>query len=130
MPAHSRMRAYDRDLVRGGHYGQRSREPHKQAEHMAAPTNAANVKKALANGEPSTHGTKRLQSHAWPSVRFQPLSSCRVPALVTLASDPIRIRPAIGISVLGGEAKLGRGTPRDRTAVDLRAKARHSAGRE
>ena len=26
---------------------------------MAAPTNAAHVKKALANSEPSTHGTKR-----------------------------------------------------------------------
>jgi hypothetical protein len=26
---------------------------------MAAPTNAANVKKALANSEPSTHGTQR-----------------------------------------------------------------------
>ena len=26
---------------------------------MAAPTNAANVKKALANPEPSTHGTGR-----------------------------------------------------------------------
>jgi hypothetical protein len=51
------MRAFDRDLIRGGHYGQRSCEPHKQAEHMAAPTNAANVKKALANSEPSTHGT-------------------------------------------------------------------------
>src|SRR6476469_6570907 len=34
----SRMRAFDRDLIRGGHYGQRSCEPHKQAEHMAAPT--------------------------------------------------------------------------------------------
>ena len=31
-------------------------EPHLQAEHMAAPTNAANVKKVLANPEPSTHG--------------------------------------------------------------------------
>jgi len=58
------MRAYDRDLVRGGHYGQRSRELHKQAEHMAAPTNAANVKKALANGEPSTHGTSRKWRYA------------------------------------------------------------------
>jgi hypothetical protein len=28
----------------------------QKAEHMAAPTNAANVKKALANSEPSTHG--------------------------------------------------------------------------
>src|SRR5436309_16143271 len=52
------MRGFDRDLIRGGHYGQRSCEPHLKAEHMAAPTNAANVKKALANSEPSTHGTK------------------------------------------------------------------------
>ena len=28
----------------------------QKAAHMAAPTNAANVKKALANPEPSTHG--------------------------------------------------------------------------
>jgi hypothetical protein len=52
------MRAFDRDLIRGGHYGQRSYEPHQQAEHMAAPTNAAFVKKVLANSEPSTHGPK------------------------------------------------------------------------
>jgi hypothetical protein len=53
------MRAFDRDLIRGGHYGQRSYEPHQQAEHMAAPTNAALVKKVLANSEPSTHGPLR-----------------------------------------------------------------------
>jgi len=28
----------------------------QQAEHMAAPTKACDVKKALANPEPSTHG--------------------------------------------------------------------------
>jgi hypothetical protein len=56
VPAHCRMRVVDRDLIRGGHYGQRSCEPHLQAEHMAAPTNAAYVKKVLANSEPSTHG--------------------------------------------------------------------------
>ena len=33
--------------------------PRSKAEHMAAPTNAAGVKKALANPEPSTHGPKR-----------------------------------------------------------------------
>ena len=49
------MRANDRDLIRGGHYGQRSCEPHSKAEHMAAPTNAALVKITLANAEPSTH---------------------------------------------------------------------------
>jgi hypothetical protein len=59
VPAHNRMRAFDRDLIRGGHYGQRSCEPHLQAEHMAAPTKPANVKKALANPEPSTHGPSR-----------------------------------------------------------------------
>ena len=53
------MRAVDRDLIRGGHYGQRSCEPHSKAEHMAAPTNAALVKKVLANSEPSTHGPER-----------------------------------------------------------------------
>jgi hypothetical protein len=59
------MRAYDRDLIRGGHYGQRPRVPHLKAEHMAAPTKAANVKKVLANSEPSTHGTKQT----WQFVR-------------------------------------------------------------
>jgi len=49
------MRGYDRDLIRGGHYGQRPGVPRSKAEHMAAPTNAADVKKVLANPEPSTH---------------------------------------------------------------------------
>ena len=53
------MRAIDRDLIRGGHYGQRPCVPRLKAEHMAAPTNAAYVKKVLANPEPSTHGTTR-----------------------------------------------------------------------
>ena len=56
------MRPIDRDLIRGGHYGQRSREPRSKAEHMAAPTNAALVKKVLANSEPSTHGPFRRSS--------------------------------------------------------------------
>jgi hypothetical protein len=40
------MRAFGRDLIRGGHYGQRSCEPRQQAEHMAAPTNAAKREKS------------------------------------------------------------------------------------
>jgi hypothetical protein len=51
------MREFGRDLIRGGHYGQRSCEPHLKAEHMAAPTKAAKREKVLANLEPSTHGT-------------------------------------------------------------------------
>jgi hypothetical protein len=58
------MRAFDRDLIRGGHYGQRSREPRSKAEHMAAPTNTALVKKVLANSEPSTHGPCRTSGEA------------------------------------------------------------------
>jgi hypothetical protein len=57
VPAHLRMRAFERDLIRGGHYGQRSSEPRKQAEHMAATDQPHREKKALANQEPSTHGT-------------------------------------------------------------------------
>ena len=64
VPLHLRMGPFDWDLIRGGHYGQRSCEPRKQAEHMAAPTKAANVQIFLANSEPSTHGTKRIsRSH-------------------------------------------------------------------
>jgi hypothetical protein len=48
MPLHCRMRVIDRKLIRGSHYGQRPREPHLKAEHMATATNPANVKKSLA----------------------------------------------------------------------------------
>ncbi len=44
--------------------------PHLKAEHMAAPTKAANVKKALANSEPSTHGTKRTIAAPLQFVRY------------------------------------------------------------
>src|SRR6516165_2453342 len=64
------MRVIDRDLIRGGHYGQRSCEPHLKAEHMAAPTNSANVKISLANSEPSTHGTKRTSRGSVPMSAF------------------------------------------------------------
>ena len=73
------MRAFDRDLIRGGHYGQRSCEPHKQAEHMAAPTNAANVKKALANREPSTHGTYETNGLGQPGSAIRVIPDLRPP---------------------------------------------------
>src|SRR5262245_16708918 len=67
----SRLRAFDRDLIRGRHYGQRPCVPREQAEHMAAPTQPANVKKTLANSEPSTHGTKRTSQGVCLFVRFR-----------------------------------------------------------
>jgi hypothetical protein len=45
----------------------------QKAEHMAAPTNAANVKKALANSEPSTHGTTRT----FRNVRYLVAVGCK-----------------------------------------------------
>jgi hypothetical protein len=63
-PMHGRMRAIDRDLIREGHYGQRPCVPHSKAEHMAAPTNAANVMKALANSAPSTLCGRRFRPAA------------------------------------------------------------------
>ena len=56
--------------LRGRHYGQRSCEPHQQVEHTAAPTSLQNVKKTLANGEPSTHGGKAEVSFQGRQVRF------------------------------------------------------------
>ena len=46
------MRAFDRDPIREGHYGQRPCEPHSKAGHIAASTNAA-AATILDNPEPS-----------------------------------------------------------------------------
>ena len=56
MPLHCRMRAFDRDLIRGGHYGQRSCEPHQIGRTHGCTDQQSNVKILLANSEPSTHG--------------------------------------------------------------------------
>ena len=46
------------------------RVPQKQAAHMAAPTEGQNIKKALAKGEPSTHGAKQTLGSAGTNDRF------------------------------------------------------------
>ena len=58
------MRAFDRDLIRGRHYGQRPRVPRSKAGHMAAPTAAAFAQKSLDSPEPSTHGPASSRSGA------------------------------------------------------------------
>ena len=50
MPPHCRMRAFDRDLIRGGHYGQRPCAPHKQAK----------AQLTLSTREPQTVRPQRL----------------------------------------------------------------------
>src|SRR5436305_15091090 len=84
------MRGFDRDLIRGGHYGQRSCEPHLKAEHMAAPTNAANVKKALANSEPSTHGTDETHQSSRPTSVARCEADLTWAMLFSLWPDPTR----------------------------------------
>src|SRR4051812_45988354 len=81
--------SFDRDLIRGGHYGQRSCEPH---ENMAAPTNAALVKKALANSEPSTHGPSRRSAVLQQFGRFRSEADIqrRAPAQSPKRLDPQR----------------------------------------
>jgi hypothetical protein len=59
VPSHHRMRVFDRDLIRGGHYGQRSCETASEGRTHGCTDQACYVKKVLANPEPSTHGTSR-----------------------------------------------------------------------
>ena len=51
------MRAFDRDLIRGGHYGQRSCETAQTGRTHGCTDQQRDVKIFLANPEPSTHGT-------------------------------------------------------------------------
>jgi hypothetical protein len=68
----------------------------QKAEHMAAPTNAANVKKALANSEPSTHGTSR---HFVATQQFGRFRSVRGhPARTSVPSTYFSLVVALGLS--------------------------------
>src|SRR5262245_4610957 len=50
------MRGFDRDLIRGGHYGQRPLCAALTGRTHGCTDQPANMKKTLANSEPSTHG--------------------------------------------------------------------------
>ena len=52
MPLHSRMRGFDRDLIRGKHYGQRSCEPHLKGRTHGCTDQVCYAKILLANPEP------------------------------------------------------------------------------
>jgi transposase len=53
-PWHLPMRGFDRDLIRGGHYGQRSRVPRKTGRTHGCSDHCCKVKILLANPEPAT----------------------------------------------------------------------------
>jgi len=62
--------------------------PHKQAAHMAAPTEGQNIKKALANGEPSTHGAKRTFGRPGSKDRFGEKRTFALNATPDLGGQP------------------------------------------
>jgi transposase len=69
--------------------------PHQQAAHMAAPTEGQNIKKILANGEPSTHGAKQM---GW----MAPAHGIRVPKLWKRSSNHEPKEPsAMEITTIG-----------------------------
>src|SRR4051794_23233957 len=109
------MRPFDRDLIRGRHYGQRSCEPHSQAEHMAAPTNAAFVKKALANSEPSTHGPFETCGDVRCAVAIEGKADSSCSYLVLSFLDPFRTRAFILRLRLRARATSPAGSSADET---------------
>src|SRR5271170_8378184 len=91
------MRAFDRDLIRGGHYGQRSCEPHQTGRTHGCTDQACNVKILLANSEPSTHGTKR---------RFWSVCPMVASLIGRLGSSAFRLSTAAVLMSLRGLALL------------------------
>src|SRR5215813_4168 len=102
------MRAVDRDLIRGGHYGQRSWVPHSKAEHMAAPTKGCDVKILLANPEPSTHGPKRTSraSAAMSAVGAQRGPPPKLCWDSLLAQEQPLVRPHLFVTTRLGRGRL------------------------
>lgn len=81
-----RARAFDRDLIRGEHYGQRpsSRRSKRPGTWQLRP---ATSQKTLANPEPSTHGPNKCRVHT-KSVRGENLSAPRRGAAGSLSRLP------------------------------------------
>jgi hypothetical protein len=68
---------------------------------MAAPTNVANVKKALANSEPSTHGTPMPQSGRRPQHQKRKFSKRGYVVRFTLESRPSSAQLDRPLSAIG-----------------------------
>ena len=83
---------------------------------MAAPTNAANVKKALANSEPSTHGTSRtsqdvrLELAKWGKADLDQVGHqsqfYEYTSLMLGSARQLRLRPAAMAFALGETIEL------------------------
>src|SRR5947207_200945 len=124
------MRVIDRDLIRGGHYGQRSCEPRKQAEHMAATDPGCYVKILLANSEPSTHGTKRTWRSRLTMSAFggkADMARTRCPLLTQSGHSVLRIVAHAkwwSVSLLFFDPHQIRGTPHKLSLMGVLAERR------
>src|SRR6516225_5773545 len=88
------MRGFDRDLIRGKHYGQRSCEPHLKGRTHGCTDQVCYAKILLANPEPSTHGTKRTLPRAEPCLLLEEKQTLHSP---DGASSSAPSAPAIGL---------------------------------
>ena len=97
MPSHRRMRAFDRDLIRGGHYGQRSCETALKGRTHGSTDQACDVKISLANPEPSTHGT------------FETCSLAANKSVYRVPAQPVDATQALNLSAGVSNCKVSRG---------------------
>ena len=88
MPVHCRMRAFDRDLIRGGHYGQRSNETAPTGRTHGCTDQRRDVKILLANSGPSTHGTFETSTDVRCQVRFRGQTGKHLLSLSFTGFDP------------------------------------------
>ena len=99
MPTHCRVRVSDRDPIRGGHYGQRSCEPHTKAAHMAAPTRLRRAKKSLPAW------SRSLIADLDASIIFDQIISFVLPPAAFLPPRPQAHRPSRADAVKTGRLR-------------------------
>src|SRR5205807_5738282 len=89
------MRGFDRDLIRGGHYGQRPLCAALTGRTHGCTDQPANVKKTLANSEPSTHGrlccNPKLPGDDFLTVRRPDRRTPVCAASITLPGSPVSL---------------------------------------
>src|SRR6516164_11669829 len=95
------MRGFDRDLIRGKHYGQRSCEPRLKAEHMAAPTKSATRRFFLPTRSRPHMAHRVISRPRSNSVAFRAKRTLSHAHRVGLQSSPGAGRPRGGLLAVG-----------------------------
>ena len=101
---HSRMRAFDRDLIRGGHYGQRSCEPHLKAEHTAARPTLRREESSCQLGAVHTRGEAELGRAAEPAASVENDRAARL-AAIPAGESPRQQRSPVAVVVISSNGE-------------------------